>query len=344
MDTMAHREWCLRPGEWIDTNEYLRSKNGLFYAVMQGDANFVVYRGDWWEVPQDAPGLSMWNLYSLGGPTYWNKLREKGVKLPGSFRAIMQTNGDFVVYYRSGDQFEALWTTQTHDRGNDYWAVMQDDGKLCIKRNGNINESPIWNSKTSDRLDEKNIELAEMVYDFKNAIVKPNGGPKHSASNTAINGTDINQTATLTMTYTETVSKGWKTSSTIKVGAKTTVKVGVPSVVEGKVETSLEVAHGFEWNQTTTKSEAKQISLPVTVPPGKGVIGKCTWSESTLTVPFRMKGMGTFASGRKAPVSINGTYEGVATHDVYTKWMPYSENEKDSALAVLSAAPSTVLP
>jgi hypothetical protein len=63
MDTMAHKEWCLRPGERLNTNEYLRSKNGLFYAVMQEDGNFVTYRGDWWESGQNT---SMWNLFGLG--------------------------------------------------------------------------------------------------------------------------------------------------------------------------------------------------------------------------------------------------------------------------------------
>jgi hypothetical protein len=50
---MAHREWCLRPGEELKPNEHLRSKNGMFYAVMQEDGNFGIWRGDWWEAPPD---------------------------------------------------------------------------------------------------------------------------------------------------------------------------------------------------------------------------------------------------------------------------------------------------
>ncbi len=337
MDTMAHREWCLRSGERLNTNEYLRSKNGLFYAVMQEDANFVIYRGDWWE--SSNPGsVSMWNLYGVKG--YRASLSAPSVTLPGTFSAVMQDDGNFVVYAGA----VALWATGTNVPGKPYWAVMQDDGNFCIKPNGDINESPAFKTGPTDRLDQKNIALTKMEYDLKNAIVKPNGEPKRAASNTAINKTDINQSVTLTLSYTETTAKGWKTSTTLKIGTKTTFKCGVPSIVEGKVEASAELTQGFEWNETKTNSETKTISLPVVVQPGKGVIGQVTWSESTITLPFRVKGMGTFASGTKVPVSVNGVYEGIASHDVHTKWIPYTENEEHSARAMLMAAPSTVLP
>lgn len=337
---MAHREWCLRPGERLNTNEYLRSKNGLFYAVMQGDANFIIYKGDWWEISNPARA-SMWNLFGVKG------YKESLSWVHDPYSAVMQDDGNFVIYADAGAH--ALWSTSTNvagrDPGNPYWAVMQDDGNFCIKPNGDIKESPAFKTGPTDRLvDEKNIALADIVYDFANAIVKPNGEPKHAASNTAVNKTDINQSVTLTLSYTESTAKGWKTSTTLKIGTKTTFKCGVPSIVEGKVEASAELTQGFEWNETKTKSETKTISLPVVVQPGKGVIGQVTWSESTITLPFRVKGMGTFASGTKVPVSVNGVYEGIASHDVHTKWIPYTENEADSARAMLSAAPSTVLP
>jgi len=287
----------------------------------------------------------MWSLFTLGGERYWNNIFHKQVKVPRSFRAIMQVKGDFVVYYKTGDDFNALWTTRTHDKGDDYWAIMQDDGNLCIKRKGDIKGSPIWCSNTSDRLDKKNIELAEMVYDSKNAIVKLNGDkPKSSISNIAINGTKQPQAATLTMSYTDTVSKSWKTSTTLKIGIKSSFKVGAPSLAEGKAEVSQETSQTFEWNETTTKSETKTISLPVQVDPGQGIQGRCTWSESTLTVPYGVKGKGTFGSGKKVPISLNGTYEGIVSHDIRTIWMPYTESEEASVRAMLAAAPSMVLP
>jgi hypothetical protein len=160
MDTMAHREWCLRPGEGLNINEYLRSKNGLFYAVMQSDANFVIYRGDWWETREN---LSIWNLYdhSVGYPEDLHNLSR-----PYSASAVMQDDGNFIIFNEVHGQgvtrpgARALWSTwQGKDEGGNYelgsnaqgkdeggncelgsnanyWAVMQDDGDFCIKYNG----------------------------------------------------------------------------------------------------------------------------------------------------------------------------------------------------------------
>lgn len=221
---------------------------------------------------------------------------------------------------------------------------MQDDGDFCIKRNGDINESPAFHTNVTDGLDEKNIEFSDMVYDLQNAIVKQKGEPKHFASSTAINKTDINQSSTLRLSYTKATSTGWKTSTTLKMGLKSTVTAGVPGIGSGSTEISGELSAGFEWNKTTTNTEVIAIDLPVVVQPEKGVTGMVIWKESTITLPFRVKGMGTFASGKKAPISFNGMYEGLASHDVVTKWIPFTEKEEHSARAMLLAAPSTLLP
>jgi hypothetical protein len=303
---------------------------------MQSDGNFVIYRGDWWE-SSGPSSLAMWSL--LDQPGYRASLEAEKV-LPGSVSAWMDIDGRFLMWHMVGSMFDI---SPRYLPGG-CWAVMQDDGNFCIKLNGDITKKPTFCTGVTDTLDEKNIELTEMVYDFKNAIVKPIAGPKQSASNTAINKTEINQSSTLILSYTVSTATGWKTSTSLKIGARTSIKVGVPLIADGKVELSTELTQGFEWNETTTKSEAKTIDLPVVVPPGQGVIGKLTWSTSSITVPFRVKGTGTFNSGKKAPISLNGVYEGIATHDIYTKWIPYTEGEEHSARAMLLAAPSTVLP
>jgi len=265
---MAHGEWCLRHGERLNSNEYLRSKNGLFYAVVQSDANFVIYRGDWWEAQENT---AMWSLFSSDGGASKQYLRKNRFEVPGSFHALMY-DGLFYLGTPTGNQ--SYWSTMQGGGHKDLWAVMQDDGNFCIKLNGDINASQVWGTCVTDSLNPNTLELTEMVYDFKNAIVKQNAWPKQSASNTAINKVEINQSATLIISYTYTLAKGWKTSTTLKIGARTSIKVGVPLIADGKVELSTELTQGFEWNETTTKSETKTINLPVVVPPGKGVIGQ----------------------------------------------------------------------
>jgi len=122
---MAHKEWCLRPGERLDTNEYLRSKNGLFYAVMQEDGNFVTYRGDWWESGQNT---SMWNLFGLGRVRdhIHDYLISHVDGLPRSFSADMQTDSNFCINLRSQGG-KVVWCTKEGrdwpEYGDNCWAA-----------------------------------------------------------------------------------------------------------------------------------------------------------------------------------------------------------------------------
>jgi hypothetical protein len=258
----------------------------------------------------------------------------------------MQTDGNFVFYAKAipGQRNDtALWGTMTHNQpGN--WAVMQDDGNFCIKRNGAVNESAKWHAGVTDSLDEAHSQFTEIVYDFKNRVVTP-GKRQSSSKSTAINKTDVNQSSTLSLVYTESTASGWKKSSSIKIGTKVGFKVGVPATTgELAMEASFEATKAWEENETKTKTEQKTISLPVVVSPGKGVIGQVTWTDCTISIPFRMKGTGTFKSGKIAPISVNGMYEGIATTDVTSTWIPYTENHEANARAMLMAAPRTVLP
>src|SRR5262252_4911093 len=40
------RGTTLSGGEYLNVNDSLRSENGIYKAVMQGDGNFVIYRGN----------------------------------------------------------------------------------------------------------------------------------------------------------------------------------------------------------------------------------------------------------------------------------------------------------
>src|ERR1700730_3798828 len=93
----------------------------------------------------------------------------------------------------SGANSFVLWYTVTYNPDKKLWAIMQDDGNFCLKPNGDINEVSSFNTGVTDSLDEKNSEFTEIVYDFKNAIIKQIGGPKVAVSETGINGTIINQ-------------------------------------------------------------------------------------------------------------------------------------------------------
>lgn len=119
-------------------------------------------------------------------------LRDHGDKVPASFYLAQYDTVLYLHYYHDNRKFP-IWNEAAVPGTGPFWAVMQDDGNFCLKLNGDINASPVWGTGVTDSLDKNNSQFTEIVYDFKNKIVKPNGEPKHSSTSTAINKTDINQ-------------------------------------------------------------------------------------------------------------------------------------------------------
>jgi hypothetical protein len=103
----------LMPMEKLTAGQELKSSNGKYKAVMQGDGNFVVYDG----------GRAIWNTHTSG--------------LSGAY-FIFQNDGNLVVY-KGGS---AKWNSGT-PRKKATKLIMQNDGNLVLY-NGN---RPTWSSK-----------------------------------------------------------------------------------------------------------------------------------------------------------------------------------------------------
>ena len=104
----------LEVGDSMVAGDQIASPNGGYRAVMQGDGNFVVYRG----------GTAQWSSKTNGS---------------GADRVVMQGDGNFVVY--AGGQ--ARWASKTQGTGAKYVA-MQDDGNLVVYTNS---RRAVWSSK-----------------------------------------------------------------------------------------------------------------------------------------------------------------------------------------------------
>jgi hypothetical protein len=316
---MAHNEWCLRPGEALRNNEWLRSKNGLFHAVMQGDGNFAIYRGDW---KDSKDNTHLWS--TVVNDAKWEKYAN-----PGSFSLVMQGDGNLVIYADGGGPVWALTTRHKDVMQTGSWAVLCDDGNFAVAPEGDWSRRK-YATDVTDSIDESSLRLDDLVYDLVNAKVTPLGGPHESMSQIAKNDTTIQQDATLTLSYMKTKSTGWKTSTTLKVGTKTTFKCGVPSLAEGKVEVSAELTQGFEWNETNTESKTETVSLKVVVPPGKRIVGRCTWRDSRIAIPYKAVGDAKFLGFKnRVPIHVEGVYEGVLTHDVETSWSDITDKHPE---------------
>ena len=89
----------IRVNEFLSVNDYIESPNRLFFAILQEDGNFVVYKGT-----RDNQQEAWWATNKYGNP--------------GKVFAILQDDGNFVVYKGTSpqDQQECWWATNNDRR------------------------------------------------------------------------------------------------------------------------------------------------------------------------------------------------------------------------------------
>ena len=104
----------LRSGARLVAGESLTSLNGRFRLLYQPDGNLVLY--------DDVDGTTPWNSGTAGG---------------GAGQAILQSDGNFVVYDAQGNPG---WFTGTGGNPNAR-LVLQDDGNIVIYNSSN---QPVW--------------------------------------------------------------------------------------------------------------------------------------------------------------------------------------------------------
>ena len=91
-------------GRVLAAGESFPSCNGAYKLTMQHDGNLVLYETE--------TGAAKWHSRTHG---------------TDGERAIMQDDGNFVVYGRSG---RARWSSQSLERGS--WLELEDDGRLSV--------------------------------------------------------------------------------------------------------------------------------------------------------------------------------------------------------------------
>ncbi len=105
-------------------NEYLVSSNKEYFAIMQDDGNFVIYKGS----GPNNNKVVVWDTSTVGEESY----------------AIMQSDGNFVIYKGSGPDNNKgdVWATMTQTKG--VKIVLEDSGVLNVY---NSNNTIVWSSQ-----------------------------------------------------------------------------------------------------------------------------------------------------------------------------------------------------
>lgn len=100
--------------EILKKGHRLTSENGQFYAILQEDNNFVLYRA--------ADKNALW-------ATHTSDTIVKNAFL------VLQDDGNLVMYnppFNPGKRSNPIWSTQTNGKCHNPRLIMQDDGNLVL--------------------------------------------------------------------------------------------------------------------------------------------------------------------------------------------------------------------
>ncbi|CAN6372633.1 unnamed protein product [Urochloa humidicola] len=134
------------------------------------------------------------------------------------------------------------------------------------------------------------------------------------ATASVLNGTSSNNTAKLTLEYTNTEKRTWGSCVTLKLdGVATSIRAGIPVIIEdGNVEVSSEFNKTYSWGSTIEKKATQKVSYEVTVPPKMRVAVVLTAKRASCDIPFSYTQRDILVDGREIMYDMDdGLYTGV---------------------------------
>ncbi|KAJ9697187.1 hypothetical protein PVL29_009110 [Vitis rotundifolia] len=215
-----------------------------------------------------------------------------------------------------------------------FWPIRVDKNVVALRNLGNNNfckrlttEGKIscLNAGVSTISREARLEVAELVlsrniynvnfrlmdariYDQR-VIVMTTGE--------AINMTQEPHTQQVKLSYTETKSRTWKGSVSLKLGVKITMESGVPFIADGKLEISSEFSSTYERGETESVTTAMETVYNVTVPTMTKVTVSMIATQGSCDVPFSYSQRDTLTDGKNVVYNMDdGVYVGVNCFNV----------------------------
>ncbi|XP_016516735.1 natterin-3-like [Poecilia formosa] len=140
--------------------------------------------------------------------------------------------------------------------------------------------------------------------------------PKTLRSSFVKNLSHMNVTKTVSLTQTTTDQRRWDCSHAFTVGIRTSMKTGIPFVVEGHVEINAETTHTFSRGNIWTEQVSHSVSLQLTVPPNHSCKVKMVGYQYRMDIPFTARLKRTYEDGETRSAIVSGTYHGVQVGDI----------------------------
>lgn len=140
-------------------------------------------------------------------------------------------------------------------------------------------------------LDLSDLQFADGVFEYKDPTKTPIPEPFSVDSLTDVNDTSLAQTIQLERTYKTSATLSWSVTQGIKVGEKTTLKLGAPpAAIHLDAEFSFELSTSKTNTQTSTTDQSWTVRTPVNVPPHKKVTTNVSINKANFKAAFKFKG------------------------------------------------------
>ena len=122
--------YVLNAGQYLTSGNYMEAANGQYFAIMQSDGFFCVYRGS-------DPSNNLGKVWCV---------KNSALLLPtGQYFAIMKSDGNFCTYEGTGPShiLSADWCSRNSALPTgQYFATMQNDANFCIYKGAG--EGTVW--------------------------------------------------------------------------------------------------------------------------------------------------------------------------------------------------------
>ncbi|OMO73391.1 Aerolysin/hemolysin/leukocidin toxin [Corchorus olitorius] len=111
--------------------------------------------------------------------------------------------------------------------------------------------------------------------------------------------------------YTDIKTRSWKNSVSLKLGLKTTYKLGTtPIIAKGEIEISTELQNTFEWGETNTKTLILEAATKATVPARTKATVDLIATRGRCDVPFTFTQRDTLFDGTVVISQQTGIFTG----------------------------------
>ncbi|KAF0892842.1 hypothetical protein E2562_018633 [Oryza meyeriana var. granulata] len=201
--------------------------------------------------------------------------------------------------------------------GNDYFCKrLTTDGKRNCLNAG----TPTITAEARLQLEEAVVsrEIYNVVFDISQARIYGKIVVNLGGTASAVNGTTSNNTAKLTLEYTDKEKRTWDSKVTMKLGvADTTICTGVPVIVsDATVEVSAEFTGSYSWGSSVEKETTQKVAYEVAVPPKTRVTVASMATKASCDVPFSYTQRDTLVNGLQVTYDMDdGLYTGVNHYD-----------------------------